>query len=326
MYSVSGTSDRMAGDPQRDAFILQDGRSPTNRCPSGANSSRQSTTPLVDTIAVKGPIAQHRLLETRQRHEVDPDTGETTSELLGGEVDLRPGVPLRISRYNGRTWARIEQSVPVYLNGLNTVASTVDQAAEAVRESYDAASTFVDWDTDWDDLRVVRLDLPRDFDDVTDVSLTLDGLAALAVPRTTVNARYADPARGGAQSLRRGVARSWHATLYDKTGEVRHHAARTRDPERRAQLLRSAAAFPSRMRFEPSIRRRLLERRGIHTVSDLAEDGLSQLSRELFIGIAAGSVDISYEGRGPSGRMSLCRRSTPRSSSGMWSRSPVAVI
>jgi hypothetical protein len=222
-------------------------------------------------------------LETRQRQQVDPDTGEITSELLGGEVELRGGVPLRISRYNGRTWARIEQSIPVYVDGLNTVASSVEQVRQAIQDLYFAASTFVDWEADWDDLRVVRLDLPRDFDEVPDVSLTLDGLAALAVPRTTVNARYADTARGGAQSLRRGVARSWHATLYDKTAEVRDHADRTRDRQRRARLLRSAADFPSRVRFEPSLRRRLLERRGINTVSDLAEDRLTELSRDMFI-------------------------------------------
>ena len=44
------------------------------------------------------------------------------------------------------------------------------------------------------------------------------------------------------------------------------------------------------------------------------------------VGSAACSVDISYEGRGSSGRMSLCRRGFHRSSSVTWSRSHAAAI
>jgi hypothetical protein len=236
----------------------------------------------VDTIAVKGRIGDHRILDTRQRQSVDPGTGEITTELLGAEGVLPGGVRVRIAHHNNQSWARIEQSVPNYLHGINIDCTPLHDALGAVRLWHEQASDFVDWVEDADHLLVMRTDLPRDFHGVQNIDHLLTYLSRLPVSRATLNERYADGQRGNAQTLRRGVLRSWVATAYDKTAEVRYQASREKDPMRRDFLASQADRIPNRLRFEPSLRRPYLERKGVRIVSDLNDHVLSHISRDIF--------------------------------------------
>lgn len=107
----------------------------------------------------------------------------------------------------------------------NDVALEVGDALDVLHGLYVEASQFLDIPRGhaFDESRIVRLDLVRDFHDVDCQTELLDGLAAIDQPGRSKVRRFADPSANRAETLRVGP-RAWGCTLYDKHTESRGQA------------------------------------------------------------------------------------------------------
>lgn len=102
----------------------------------------------------------------------------------------------------------------------NDVACLLPEAEEILRDMYDEARTHVEVSKGhhFEESKVIRLDLVRDFHDVKGATPLLDGLADVVQPGRSKVRRFADPSRGQAETLRVGP-KAWGCTLYDKYEE-----------------------------------------------------------------------------------------------------------
>ncbi len=147
----------------------------------------------------------------------------------------------------------------------------------------------VDGRVRFDDLDILRLDLPRDFTGITRRSELLHGLSLLERDkRLTVKLIGGGGGLGrGATYLRAGVGHRW-ATLYDQW---------VKDP---------AHAEPGRVRFEAGFRRRALRSPRarmlgavVCTVSDLTEERLRILRRDAWERARFGTAVTGMHGLAP---------------------------
>ena len=226
----------------------------------------------IDTIRLQGRIRDHRMLTQHSRSDIDPITGEITQRTTRtGRAELHPGANLTVQYRNNQPLAVMEFSVPTVLTGTNTTPATAEETLSLVKGLHTQGSEWVDWEDDYLDLTINRLDLDRDFQCGPDLVAVLDGLVAVPVPRVTVTHRYVDSKRGGAETLAQGVPGRWMANLYDKHKQVLHLAGRERDDYARHRLLREAEAAEGVLRFEVGLRRDPLRAEGITTVANLAD-------------------------------------------------------
>jgi len=122
--------------------------------------------------------------------------------------------------------AWIEASIPKRMHeGSNVDAVSLDDMMQGVRDLYDDAGRFLQIDRAhlFEESKVIRMDMVRDFRDVTDQTVILDGLGRMEHPGRSKVRRMADPARGQAETLRVGP-KAWAATLYDKCAESKGQA------------------------------------------------------------------------------------------------------
>lgn len=107
----------------------------------------------------------------------------------------------------------------------NSVALGISDALEALYGLYDEAQQFFDPAPGhlFEESRIVRLDLVRDFHGIDRQTDLLDGLAAIDQPGRAKVRRFADPSANRAETLRVGP-RAWGCTLYDKHTESRGKA------------------------------------------------------------------------------------------------------
>jgi hypothetical protein len=254
----------------------EEGFRPSNRS-TNTSETRGGTVgvePIVhiDTIKVQGHIRDHYVLTENLQRVTHPSTGEISERpRSSGLVELRPGANLKVHYRNNQALAVMEFSVPTVLTGTNTTPATVGETQSLVEDLHTQASEWVDWEDNYLDLTINRLDLDRDFQVGSDLVAVLDGLVAVPVPRVTVTHRYVDSKRGGAETLTKGVPGRWNATLYDKQAQVRHLAGRQQDDYAHARLLREAEAAEGVLRFEVGLRRDPLRAEGITTVAGLAD-------------------------------------------------------
>lgn len=117
--------------------------------------------------------------------------------------------------------AWVEASLPKRISEDNVTPVGLDQALDVLEALHMQALEYVEVDAaaSFLDAKIVRLDMVRDFHEVKDVTGILDGLAAVEQPGRVKVRRFADPARGAAETLRVGP-KAWGATLYDKYRET----------------------------------------------------------------------------------------------------------
>lgn len=103
----------------------------------------------------------------------------------------------------------------------NSVALGLDDALGALYDMYDEAREWCDYSPGhlFEESKLVRLDLVRDFHDVEHQTELLDGLASIDQPGRAKVRRFADPSANRAETLRVGP-RAWGCTLYDKHVET----------------------------------------------------------------------------------------------------------
>lgn len=209
----------------------------------------------------------------------------------GGRASLSWGVSQRV---------QLEFSVPKAASGdSNVKALALGPALEVAREVYDWASVRAKPAGSFDEARINRLDLVRDFEDVAHVEATLRSLAPVKQKGRAATRLFRDSSREGALTLVKGNnARG--GTLYDKAGEVRaSKPARLGSVSDRAEAEAHVAAYAKweqrmrdaegRLRFEARMRRDPLRAAGVGDVRSLLERGASACGRSL---VEAGEVKL----------------------------------
>lgn len=269
--------------------------SPSDNRMSDATTNRRNHTPNpanpnvgVDTIRVRGLHRGHDLSRKTERTSIDPSTGEVRVLgsksydwvwILGHRVSLQSD-----DRQGGGV--SFECSVPKVSRRTNEVASSIEEVEQVVQQIFHAASYLVDWTTGWSDLEVRRVDLVRGFDDVRDISATLNRLAVVHQSRGRVRKVFTDPRRGEAQTLTVGTARRWMCTAYDKATEMQSAASKTSDTMLASDLKRKAALLKERghLRVEISVRAKpLKERLGSNRLVEiLKEDVMNTTAKHYF--------------------------------------------
>jgi len=163
--------------------------------------------------------------------------------------------------------ASVEASLPSRVRGHNGEPLEVADMAAAIDDLMTEVQTYLRLQPG--NLCVARLDLPRDFYGVSDISSQLRGFAFdFLGNRLPGRSLYM---KGGIETLAVTIKSSYLLRLYDKSLEAR------------------GAVEPGRLRYEPQIRRAKLtsvwsEQRDctIRTVEDVSQRKVNDLSRALF--------------------------------------------
>ncbi len=192
--------------------------------------------------------------------------------------------------------AQLECSLPKWAGASNVVGLERGPALEVAREVWEWASVRARPSVPFEGVFVNRVDLVRDFENVTQIEAALRSFAPARQKGRAVTRLFRDASREGALSLSKGNGARL-GTLYDKHGEVA--ASRPRPPKgkdnadlrayRKAMATWAKAENDSRgrMRFEARLRKEPLRAGGLHVVRDFSEsmDGeskLQQLRRGVF--------------------------------------------
>jgi len=261
--------------PKKSCYDNQTPDRTTNRC----NQSPNLESPFVgvDTIRVRGCVRDHNLSHMAQRTRIDYTNGEieVVSSRYHDYVFVRGHrVALQADDRHGGS-VSFELSVPRVFRGTNEVAASIEEVIEVVQRVHHAASYRVHWIGDWTALEVLRVDLVRGFEDVTDISTTIHRLSTVPQARGRLRKVFNDPARGDAQTLTVGTPRRWLTTAYDKPAEMLHAASKTNDTVHAEDLREKALLLQGRrhLRVETSVRARpLKERLGSNRLVELLEE------------------------------------------------------
>jgi hypothetical protein len=238
----------------------------------------------VDTIRLRGRVkdgeSMARLSYQRSSRVLDKATGDRMV-LVGGTDVLRSGARIGVDVQNqGAPEAWVEFSAPKIANGSNVVALPLDQALDVAREVYDEAGELVDWTDRFEHLRVGRLDLDRDFEQVEHQGPLLAALSKVRAPYNPQTRYFPDPTKGGAVTLTRGPAARWLATLYSKEGEAAHRL-RYAQPHEKVRAAADLERAKGRLRYELRLRPEAMGKQ-LRLVKDLNEDDLTRLRRGYF--------------------------------------------
>lgn len=238
----------------------------------------------VDTIRLRGRVkdgeSMARLSHLRSSRILDAKEG-SRMVLVGGTDTLRSGARIGVDVQNqGVPEAWVEFSAPKIATGSNVVSLPLDQALDVAREVYDEAGALVDWRDKFEHLRVGRLDLDRDFEEVEHQGPLLSALSKVRAPYNPQTRYFPDPNKGGAVTLTRGPAARWLSTLYSKEAEAahRHRYAQAHEKARTKADLEKARG---RLRYELRLRPEAMGK-NLRLVQDLNEDDLTRLRRGYF--------------------------------------------
>jgi hypothetical protein len=176
--------------------------------------------------------------------------GELPSIFVG--VMERPGMPL--------PWGKIEYNPARVVDPDGVTLCPPEDVRATLREAVTTALQLVKPSVPLSDMRVRRLDVARDFQEVQSPSFYVRGLLNVRRPWARYSAVYNDPGKGGAESLRVGSGAGL-VRLYDKNEE---------SPEK---------AKAGHLRWEAECRRGWAERYGdVTTVADLTTDNVRHLA------------------------------------------------
>ncbi len=238
----------------------------------------------VDTVRLRGRVkdgdSMRRLSQLRASRLFDA-RGDGRMVLTGGSDTLRSGARLGVDiQNNGAPEAWVEFSAPKVGTGSNVIPLPLDQALDVAREVYDEAGDLVDWVDRFEHLRVGRLDVDRDFEEVDHQGPLLSALSKVRAPYNPKTRFFPDPTRSDAVTLTRGPASRWLATLYSKEGEAAHRYryAKAEDKSRAKADLDKAKG---RLRYELRLRPDALGK-SLRLVQDLNDDDLTRLRRAYF--------------------------------------------
>lgn len=242
----------------------------------------------VDTVAIAGPTTDLLLLTLRHQQldrNVDLETGEVIDTPTASSLKLPVGscwVRLHGYRHKGSPRLRIELSLPTMLHGHNRNAVRRDVLVDAVDAALVSLTSDLPDIPQVEQVALQRLDLARDFHEVSSPPATLLALGSRHLPYAQHHERHHRP-DGNLQCVERGSVREYLIRGYDKTFELSRAAQRQRDPNRRRLLLDWATASPGHLRFELQLRAPLLRRKGLITMTDCTPERLDGLARDYYV-------------------------------------------
>lgn len=222
----------------------------------------RGSTPIIDTIKVRGPVLDASSDQDTHRSRVDERTGEVQQRHVRGCSWLTFGSGEVVRLTVERGLASMEFSAPRVAWGHNVEAATIGQTWEIVDQAYLLARDYVEWACPVEHLSISRVDLPCDFLGVPEPGPLLDALSRTRPKRMTTTTGWATAY--GTETLARNVRGRWRVSLYDKHAEY-VNAHRQPDPAV-GEMARG------RLRFEPQLRRRALTAHKVRTMSDLSEE------------------------------------------------------
>lgn len=188
------------------------------------------------------------------------------SERRGTSVEVADGtsVFVGLAKIEGRLFGKVEANPSRFRDPQGCSLLEVDKLGGAVELMATVASKFLEPAGPVETWKVKRVDVARDFSDVSSPSYYVRGLAGVHRPHARKTGLFNDSTRAGAQTLMAG-SKSGIARLYDQ------HAA----------YGESKGAIEGRVRWEIEARSAWLERlAGISTVQDLTGEALRTLAIE----------------------------------------------
>lgn len=248
-----------------------------------ARAVRCVTSVDVDTLRLRGRVKDGslgRLTHLRSSRVFDAK-GDGRMVLTAGSDTLRSGARIGVDvQHQGAPEAWVEFSAPKVASGSNVVPLPLGQALDVARSVYDEAGELVDWVDRFEHLRVLRVDVDRDFEDVEHQGPLLSALSKVRAPYNPQTRYFPDPTKGGAVTLTRGPATRWLATLYSKEGEAKHRLRYAQEHEK-ARARADVEKAEGRLRYELRLRPDALGRH-LRLVQDLNDDDLTRLRRGYF--------------------------------------------
>ncbi len=225
-----------------------------------------------------------QLPERRYKDMLDDHTGVLTEDQRGGNTTLLVGdavVQVYADKRAVVPEVRLTFSAPAVLDGHNRDPLPLWLLPDVAEAVWMGVSRELTGMPSYEELRVTRLDLARDFVGVDSIPRTLWGISQLPVQRARID-RLERGDNGGWQTLTRGTKGSrWRVVSYGKSEELLEKAARTRDDER-AELLRAVAAdCEGRQRWELQMRRAVLLDERVASVR-LDEERMFTMSQRYF--------------------------------------------
>ena len=252
----------------------------------------------IDTIAVSGPVSGDVLsrLPGRLVRALDVRTGEVRDRMTSAKYAGRHGYRVDIQAWRrGEPRARLEFSAPRMLRSDNRLPATTSEVQGVVRQAYDEVGRDLSWMCGVADLSVERLDIARDFEEVADGPLLLEGLSRVPPVRMgTQTFRSRD--HSGTQTVIRETTR-FRGQLYCRDFQYLNRAVWARGPERQ-RLEGLAAADQGVVRFELGLRREQAVESGAGTLADLASRHWAKWQR----GSSRRDAGSQRSSLGPSGR------------------------
>lgn len=169
-----------------------------------------------DTVGIAVPIEAFDMVGAT--HTIDGEGTESERHRWSRQL---PGGGFLATGFANKAW--IEASIPKRVDpeGENIRSLPLVETIDGLAGLYAEAAEYLEVDQAhrFEESKLVRVDLVRDFSDVEDLPLLLDGLGRVEQPGRSKVRRFADPARGQAESLRVGP-RAWACSLYDKHAET----------------------------------------------------------------------------------------------------------
>jgi len=234
----------------------------------------------IDTIRVRGSVEEPKGLDGFAKVGLRRIDGVLVPSIAILKVEGAP--QFRLTLTSRPPQAVFEFSIPKWVWGDNLVTVSTDVAMDAVCCAMARAKPVLSWLDAPANLRLVRVDLVRDFvvGDPFAVTSFIEGQRRLDPPyRPPVqtwdeNAEYTN--------LRRGTGHRWRNSLYDKAAEVASRAHQTRPGPNREGLLALSEAATGVLRNELLLRSPVLREQRLESMSDLTRANTERLHRQYF--------------------------------------------
>jgi hypothetical protein len=211
----------------------------------------------IDTIAVSGP-ASPRMIEALREQRVRrtrDDAGRIDERRTASETVVIGGAHVQLQAFHDTPRLKVELSAPNVLRGHNGNAAPPDLLPDVLDAVLSDLAFWLPDVPTVEQVMLTRLDLVRDFHQVSSPSDVLAVLERRPVARISVQSTYYIPGTCLRQTIVRGTQR-WRASGYAKGPELAYHASSLRgEPERRQLLQEWAAVSSGQLRFELQLRK-----------------------------------------------------------------------
>jgi hypothetical protein len=258
------------------------------------NSNRNRPNPLSNLQPADYGIDRLSLSFLISEGSLDPDVWDVFSgnrsagngsrevQIIKGEIQIgRPPRDIRVVVFRGGAFAytcTIEFNPARWVDPFGIGLCRPQDLGAVVSSVMRRVSKYITPIDDLEDFEVRRIDVTRNFYDITNPSRYLFGLRAVPKSRATFNRLFSNPASGVPETLEAGSKSGGKVMLYDKHAQV---------PSR---------AEPGTLRCEVQAHQSWCQRYGsIRTVSDLTAQNIDKLADDRFQWFGLEAEVMSYD-------------------------------